>query len=206
MELRDYLKILGNSWLTIALITLAAAGLAAAWSKAQPSKYESSVTMVVNKPNTIPQRSVEYFQYDKYYSIQASSLFADTLTAWLSSPSTAQEIYVKAGLPVPDVNLKKLSRIFKPSRMQPATISLTVREDEKVEAEKLINAAVAVMQDKTTQQHEGDDPDHYFSLISGAVATAELKQDTLLNVAIGLLSGLVLSLILVFMRDYLRRS
>lgn len=206
MELRDYLKLIGRSWVTIVIISVIGAGLAVAWAATRPTKYESSVTMVVNKPNTIPQRDVDYFQYDKYYSIQASSLFADTLSSLLSSPSTAQEIYTKAGLPVPDVNLTKLGRIFKPKRSQPATITLAVTEDDKTDAEKLINAAVAVMQDKTAEQHKGDDPDHYFTLISGAVATAEVKQDMALNLVVGLLAGLILSLIIVFLRDYLRQS
>lgn len=206
MELRDYLKILGQSWLSIALITLIVAVLTAVWSVAQPIKYESAITMMVNKPNTVPQRSANYFQYDKYYSIQASSLFADTLTAWLSSPSTAKEIYEKAGLTVPNVNLKKLGRIFKPRRMPPVALSVTVTDQDLDKAEKLVNAAADVLEEKTEQQRKGDDPDHYFTLISGSVVTAEAKPDLLLNTLIGLVGGFILGLIVAFLRAYLRQA
>lgn len=206
MELRDYLKILGRSWGLILTLTILVTAATIIWTKVTPVKYDSSVTMVVNKPNTVPQRTANYFQYDKYYSIQASSLFADTLTAWLSSPSTAKEIYEKAGLEVPDVSLKKLGKIFKPRRLPPVTIGITVTDKDKDRAEKLVKAAAAIMDEKTTQQHEGDDPDHYFTLISGPVATAQNKPDMAVNIILGVLGGLILSLVIVYVREYLKQS
>lgn len=206
MELRDYLKIIGRSWPLIIGTTLVITLLVVAWSVLQPVKYESAATLVVNKPNTVPQRAANYFQYDKYYSIQASSLYADTLTAWLSSPSTSKEIYEKAGLPVPEVSLKKLGRIFKPRRLPPVTLGVTVIDTDRDKAERLVNAAVAIMEQKTEEQRKGDDPDHYFTLISSPAVTAEARQDLLLNTIIGLVGGLLAGLVAAFLKEYLRRS
>lgn len=206
MELKDYLSIIAKSWLSILFTTLAITLIVIVWSTMIPLKYESSATVVVNKPNTVPQRGASYYQYDKYYSIQASSLQADTLTAWLSSPSTAKEIYEKADLPVPDVNLKKLSRIFKPRRLPPATLNITVKDAQKERAEKLVAAAVAVLEDKTAEQRRGDDPEQQFNLISGAIVTAEAKPDKAINAALGLVAGLFFGLVIAFGGEYRRHS
>ncbi len=206
MELKDYLRMISRSWQLIIGITILVTALVLVWSVLQPVKYESSTTVVVNKPNPVSQRSVSFFQYDKYYSIQASSLFADTLTAWLSSPSTAKEIFEKAGFPVPDVNLRKMSRIFKPRRLPPATLNVTVVDKDREKAEKLVSAAVAVIEEKTEEQRKNDDPDHYFTIISGSMVTAAAKQDLLINTLVGLIGGLILGLIGGFLREYLRKQ
>lgn len=205
MELRDYLKIITKSWSTVLAFTLAFAILVAVWSVMQPIKYEAGVTIVVNKPSTVPQRSADYFQYDKYYSIQASSLFADTLTAWLSSAGTAKEIFETANLPVPDVSLRKLGRIFKPRRQPPVTLTITVKDVDRARAEKLVKAAVAVLEERTAEARKNDDPDHYFALIAGPSVIAEVRQDILLNSLIGALAGLTIGTVAVFLREYLKR-
>lgn len=206
MELRDYLKIIGKYWLTIVGLTALVTIATIAWSVTQPVKYESSIVIAVNKPNTVPQRNASYFQYDKYYSIQASSLYADTLNAWLSSAGTAKEIYEKAGYAVPDVSIKKLGRIFKARRLPPVTLGVSVVDRDKEKAEKLVTAASQVLEARTEEQRKGDDPDHYFTLINDTIVTAEAKQDVPLNTAIGLIAGLILGFIVAFLRDYLRRS
>jgi capsular polysaccharide biosynthesis protein len=206
MELRDYFKIIGKYWLTIVGVTVVITGLTVAWSVMQPVKYESSITVAVNKPNTVPQRTAAYFQYDKYYSIQASSLYADTLSAWLSSAGTTKEIYEKAGYPVPDISIKKLGREFRPRRLPPVTLSISVVNTDRAKAEKLATAAGDVLEARTEEQRRGDDPDHYFTLISDPAVTAEVRQDLALNTLIGLVAGLILGFILAFLRDYLRRS
>ncbi len=151
MELRDYIKIIGRYWITILVITLGLAAVIAIWSEVQPIKYDASATVVVNKPDTVPQRTANYFLYDKYYSIQASSLYADTLTAWLSSASTAKEIYEKAGYPVPNVSIKSLGKIFKPRRLPPVTIDIDVIDTDQSKAQKLADAAVEILNEKTQQ-------------------------------------------------------
>lgn len=206
MELRDYIKMITRAWPLILGITLAITALVVIWSVAQPVKYEASSTVVVTKPNTVPQRGANYYQYDKYYSIQASSLFADTLAAWLSSPDTAKEIYEKAGLPVPDVSLKKLSRIFKPRRQPPVTLNVTVKDQDRSKAERLVNAAVQVMNDRVTEQRQNDDADHYFNLMSGSTVVAAAKQDHLVNALLGLIGGLIVGLVIAFLREYLRQK
>lgn len=204
MELKDYLRIIGRWWSTILGIAAGVTLLVMAWTVYRPVKYESSVALVVNKPNPVPQSGANYFQYDKYYSIQASSLFADTLAAWLSSPSTAKEIYEKADLAVPDVSLKKLSRIFKPRQLPPVTLNVTVKDRDGAKAERLVKAAASVIKEKTDEQLKSDNPEHHFIIIEGRTVTAPARPDFLLNTLVGLIAGLIIGLGTAFLREYLK--
>lgn len=205
MELKDYLKIVGRSWASIITITLVIGLATLVWSFMLPVKYESAVTVAVNKPNPVPQRAAQFYQYDKFYSIQASSLFADTLTAWLSSPGTTKEIFEKAALPVPEVSLRKLGKIFKPRRLPPVTLGITVIDRDKEKAERLVRAAVSVIDDKTAESRKNDDPDHFFTIIAGPIVTAENRPDININTLIGLIGGWLAGLVYVFIREYLRK-
>jgi capsular polysaccharide biosynthesis protein len=206
MELRDYLQLIRKSWLMIAVMALIVSVGSALWAQLQPVKYEASATIVVTKPNTVPQRSANYFQYDKYYSIQASGLYADTLAAWLSSAGTAEEIFIKAGYPVPSTSIKKLGRIFKPRRQPPVTITLNLVDPDRDKAQKLVNAAVTIMKEKTDLQQKTDDPENYFNIINGPTVLAEVRPDLVINTGVGLLAGLVLGFIVAFLREYLRQE
>jgi capsular polysaccharide biosynthesis protein len=206
MELKDYLRIIGRSWSLILGITAIVAILTILWSVLQPVKYESSQTLVVTKPNTVPQRAASYYQYDKYYSLQASSLYADTLASWLADPGTAKDIFEKAGYPVPAVNLRKLSRIFKPQQYPPVTLRVTAKDQDRNKAEKLVKTAAKVASDKTDQQNKGDDPDHYFAIIAGSPVTVQVKQDMPINGLLGLIAGLIIGSMTAFLKDYLRKE
>lgn len=205
MELKDYLRIIAKWWSTILGLTVIINLLIIAWTIFQPVKYESSVAIVINKPNLVPQSGASYFQYDKYYSIQASSLYADTLAAWLASPSTAEEIYIKAGLAVPDLSLKKLSRIFKPRQLPPVTLNVTVKDRDKAKAELLVNTAARVLEEKATEQGRDDSTEHRFTIIKGKTVTASAKPDFVLNTLAGLIAGLIIGLGSAFLREYLKK-
>lgn len=206
MELRDYLLIIKKSWGLIVWITLLITIATIIWSVTQPIKYEAGVTIVVNKSNPVPQRNANFFQYDKYYSIQASSLQADTLAAWLTGPGTAQEIFAKAGYVVPDESLKKLGRIFKPRQLPPVTLIITLTDKDKTKAEKLVQATVTLLDEKTKEQRKNDDPDNYFSIISGPTVVAQAKQDLLVNTLLALLGGAIVGLIVAYLKHYLKES
>ncbi len=203
MELKDYMRIIAKSWSTIFGVAVVIALITIAWTLLQTPKWDASNTIVVNKANPVPQRGASYYQYDKYYSIQASSLYADTLGAWLSSPDTATEIYLTAGLPVPSVSLKKLAKIFKPRQQPPVTLNITVTDRDKTKAQTLVNAAVKVISSKVEKQRKADDPDQYFTLISGRTVVAENKQDIVVNTLLGLIGGLMVGFITAFLREYL---
>lgn len=205
MELRDYLKIITRSAGLIASMAVLFAVLAGIWSVRQPIRYESNAIIVVDKPTIAPAGATEY-QYDKYYALEASDLFADTLAVWLASPSTVQRIYTAAGYEVPEISLKKMARIFKVNRQPTSNVIVTIADTDETKSRKLIDAAVAVTDEYVISQRNDEDPSQFFTIDAGETVTGVLKQNTVINVILGLLAGLILGMILAFLRAYLKQK
>lgn len=204
MELKDYLKIITSSWSFILGVTVVTTLVFTIWSIMQPLRYDASNTIVVHKPDQVAQKTAAFYQYDKYYSIQASSLYADILASWLASPDTAKEIFEQADYPVPDVSLKKLTKIFKPRRQPPVTISVTIRDQDKEKAERLVNGAIEVLKNKVTLQQSNEVVGENFAIFNGKTIVVPARVDLLLNMVLGLIAGLLLGFTAAFTRQYLR--
>lgn len=194
MELSLYWQIIKDRLKLIVTVLLIVWLGTAGYIVSQPTKYEASVTIAVNKPNPVSAREVSYFQYDKYYSLQASSLYADTLAAWLASPGTAQEIFQTAELPVPNISLKKLAKIFKPRRLPQVTLVVNVSDQDPERATRLIKAVVTTMNRKTAESQQNDNSDNYFNLLADTPVVAKVKTDYPLTIAISTLAGLIIGL------------
>lgn len=203
MELKDYFKIIKQSLaVIIALFVLGGLG-GYLWAKKQPIKYETSASAVVDKPSTAAAAG-ETYRYDKYYALQASGLFADSLAAWLSSPSGVHEAYEKAGLPVPEISLKKLSQTFRVNREPTSSLVVSIVDTDQSRSEKLANAAMSALEEQLTAQRSDEDPDQFFTLAKNQVVTGKVKASPAVNSVLGALGGLILGLIYAFGRAYLK--
>src|SRR3990167_824099 len=137
MELREYFRIIGRYKIIFwGVVILALAGTIL-FTKLQPKSYLASTTITVNKASSLKQSQVNYYLFDNYYNVQSSGLFSQIITSWFSSPALVKEIYSKADISLPPVSQKKLAKIFKAVRQEPATINISVTNSNKEEAEKL---------------------------------------------------------------------
>src|SRR3989304_7622343 len=111
MELREYLRIIGKYqkvfWATVIIVIMAAFLM----TKYQPQSFLASTTLTVNKSSSLKQSQVDYYLFDNYYNVQSSGLFSQIVTSWFESPALVKEIYAKAGLDLPSVPQKKLSKV-----------------------------------------------------------------------------------------------
>lgn len=203
MELRDYLKIINQSIAVIISLFIIGSLAGYLWAKKQPIKYETSASAVVDKPSTAAAAGDTY-RYDKYYALQASGLFADSLAAWLSSPSGVYEAYEKAGLPVPDISLKKLSQTFRVNREPTSSLVVSIVDTDQLRGEKLANAAISAMEEQLIAQRSDEDPDQFFTLAKNQVVSGKVKVNPAVNLVLGALGGLILGLIYAFGRAYLK--
>lgn len=203
MELREYLAIIGKrSWLFITVILLITMGTYL-FTVSQPKSYDaSSFVNVVVKQST--EQKPDYYDYDNYYSLQASSLFADTIIAWLKDPSNVIKIYNQAQIERPDIKLNNFSRLIKTRKNNPATVQVMFNHKDKLIAESLINTTVKFIEDKTNQWAQQDlIKDVYID--NSQPIVIEYKPSVLLNTVIGFVAGIVLGLALVFFVEYLKK-
>lgn len=204
MELRDYLKIISKRiWLFISVVVVVLAGTYI-FTITQPVTYDGSTLLnVVVKKSADAQSN--YYDYDNYYAIQGSSLFADTIVAWLGDPSNVYDIYSLAGLSKPDISSKNLSKLITAQKKPPASVIVNFNSTDKDKVEKLMNAINEFVVNKTgTWSKEGLMENLHVDY--SAPVVIEHKPSILTNMLIGLAAGIVLGLALVFFVDYMKRK
>lgn len=203
MELREYFKIIGrHKTIFLGLIILTTL-LTFIFTKTRPQSFLASTTLTVNKSSVLRQSQVDYYLFDNYYNIQSSGLFSQIVASWFESPAVVKEIYSKAEISLPQVSQKKLSKVFKAVREEPAIINVSLSGSDKVEIEKLVNAAAAVMQEKTNELGKSD-KESIYDIVKFAPIVNEITPNIWLNTVIGFLAGIILGAILALAIEYFR--
>ncbi len=202
MELRDYFKIIGKYFKIFIVIVILAGAAALILTKTQPTTYTASTTFTVNKNSVLKQSEIQYYLFDNYYNVQSAGLFSQIVTTWFESPALVKEIYQKAGTDVPNVSQKKLSKTFKAVRQEPATINVTISGTDKEQLDKLINAAAAVLQEKTNEL--GKNNDSFYEIAKFTPIVTKDNPSLPLNTAIGLLAGVLIGAIVALGIDYFK--
>lgn len=202
MELRDYLKIISKRIWILVVVTLVVTLGSYLFTASKPITFEGSTSInVVIKQSTTSKP--DFYQYDNYYSIQASSLFADTVVDWLQDPSNVESIYSQANVNKSILNLKDYSELITAKKKLPATVTLTIDAEDSATVGSLIDSTTKFVQDKTTSwNREGLVKDIY--LDNSKALVVEVKPPVTTNTALGLIIGLALGLAILFFVDYLK--
>src|SRR3990167_9592573 len=187
MELREYSKIIGKYKFIFWGIVIVAVLGTIIFTKMQPQSFLASTALTVNKGSALKQSEVNYYLYDNYYNVQSSSLFSQIVTSWFGSPAVVKEIYTRAGIDLPNVSQRALSKTFKAVRVEPATINVSLSGADKEKNEKLINAAAEVMQDMTNELGRSD-RENVYDIVKFAPIISETSPNLWLNTIIGLIA------------------
>jgi len=193
-----------KSWMFVAGATLVFVVIVVGVIAASKPKFDTNVTLTIDRPNPINQQDVNYYLYDNYYTQQSSGLFADTIINWMQSPGVVQAIYTRAALPVPPVrNVTLLGKIFTVRKYPPATVSITYRSTDNQQGRALMEAATKELQE---QANAFSQKNHNDQLVLHATApvSAEVKPFWVLDVLIAVVIGLLFSTFAIFLREYLR--
>jgi capsular polysaccharide biosynthesis protein len=205
MELREYFRIIGRYWKLFWGVVIIFSVGAYLFSAYQPKTYLASTSATVNKGSAVTQSQVNYYLYDNYYNVQSSLYFSQIVVSWFSSPAVIKEVYDKAEVPVPAISQSKLPKMFKTIRQEPATINISTVNASRDDAEKLVNAAAEVMQEKSNELGRTDKENVYDIVKFGTIVT-DNKADVALNTIIGLIIGVLLGAVLSLGVEYFRKK
>lgn len=201
MELRQSITIIRQSfgWVIGTALVTGAAALAVALSS--PEQFDTSLAFAINRINK--QETVDY-QFDGYYAIQASDLFAQTITSWLTTPSILLEIYQRADVDPDIASLSSFSGRFTTKKYSSQNIGVRFIERDKHTAEKISAAIIAVLQAKTATINQTADAKALFEIVGSSPVIVATKPSPVLSTIIGLLVGAAVAGLLVFLRHYFR--
>ncbi|MBI5467103.1 MAG: hypothetical protein HY975_02720 [Candidatus Kerfeldbacteria bacterium] len=201
MEFRDYIKIYWAQRWFIFVLTGIAVVAAVAIAATRPVMTGVSMSFAINRTN---KEATTQYQYDGYYALQASDLFAQTVVSWFSTPSVLREVYDQANLDPEIQSLNSLPSRFsvKKYSAQNIVVRYTERDDER--ANKLADALKTVMEDKASQLNQTTDGKSIFEIVAGAPVVAAAHPNIWLAGAVALVLGLALALFIAAARHFLR--
>ncbi len=201
MEMKEYLKIIKKN-LKLILAVGAVAGLSAfLFSSFQPVEYETSLSILISKNKT---QETDDFKYDGYYALQAGEILADTIVEWTKSPAAVNAIYQEAEVSGNFGSIKSYTKKFTAKKMSSQHIEIKFDSDSKESAEKISSAVVKTINDKIKTLEENSEEEISFSVSGESPIIVEKNPDASLNLFIGLISGLILGVFMVFGKEYFR--
>lgn len=158
----------------------------------RPDTYTTSLAFTVNRINK--QATTEY-QFDGYYALQASDLFAETVVSWFLTPSVIVEMYDRAGLDPQAESLGSLTSRFKIKKYSSQNIVVKFTSLTNEEASKLSDAVVAVVEEKAAALNQSADRKALFEAAGSKPVIVQDSKGTLLAGVVGIVLGTFLSLL-----------
>ncbi len=199
MELKDYVKIIGlRFWLFVLVVIVTMLG-AYFFTVSQPEAFDGSAVIYVNKKSDQPEAGD--FEYDKYYAIQASSLMANTIVNWLADPSNVIKIYDNANLDLPTEKLNKLAKVINVKKSDPAAIKVTASSTNESNVYNLISSTKDFTEKRLNSDIVNGSAENFYLTFSD-ITVLRRQKSVVMNTFIGLISGIVLGLALVFLVEY----
>lgn len=193
LELRQYWAIIRKRWILVITIPIIAAIVSALVSLfVLTPKYEASTTLLVNQQTTDPQLSIS--------EISANQALINTYTAIIKSATVADAVIEQLHLPYTAAQLDGMITVTSPTQSQVIQVSVvSPSEDTSVQianslAHTFQQKALNIMQVQNVQ------------IVDPAVQPAKaspVKPNKKLNVAIAFILGLMVSIGIAFLMEYL---
>ena len=199
MELKEYLKIIKKNSRLIIIIGITTAVSAFVFSVAQPIEYETSLSLSIIKDKT---QTTDDFKYDGYYALQTGEIVVNSIEQWLKSPEIVNAIYEEAEMNQDFKNIKSYTKKFIAQKMSPQYVEVKFKSSTKEEAEKISVAVVEIINNRVEKLKKASEQEVSFLVSSGKPVIVESEADAILNLIIGLISGLALGIFWVFLRRY----
>lgn len=203
MELKDYLKALNQHKTMIIGLTILVALAFWLFAVYQPVVYDASIAFNINR--TAKQKTTDY-QYDGYYAIQASNLFAQTIMSWLMTPSFLLEVYQQAGVEPSIDYLDKFANRFQTKKFSPQNVAVRFKERDEATAQKISQALISTIEQKAQESNKTSEGDSLFQVIGSEPVIVPYRMDAKIATAIGAVIGLMLGCFLAYLAWYFKRE
>lgn len=200
MQLQQQSRILRDARWWIVLVTLLAGVAALTFAMIRPVVYNTVVSfeiVPVNRPV-----STDY-QYGAYYELKASELYVQHLMSLFLSPAIVEEVYTTAGIGYRIDSMSRFTNRFATKQYSAQQFVVQFGDQSREAAERLGTALTTVV-----QQHAAIsgaiNQQQIFSVLPQAPVIAAERTHPAIATLIGILAGLLLSIVLVYIREYFR--
>jgi len=200
MEIHTHISILKRAKWFIILFTLAVGISAFVFAIYRPVSYEAVVSfdvVLVNRPVTTD------YQYGAYYDLKAAEIYTQHLMSWMLTPAVVEQVYQEAGVGYEIDSIPAFTNRFKTHQYSAQNFDVSFHDYSKDTAQKLAKAvAVVISQRSDITGSVNDQP--VFTVHPLDPVVAEDMLDPWFITLIGFLSGALVSVVLVYLREYIR--
>jgi capsular polysaccharide biosynthesis protein len=200
MEMRSHARLLANSKWFILLLTVATGVAALVFGVVRPVTYKAVVSFDVAFPTR--QETLDY-QYGAYYELKAAEIFVQHLMSSLRTPAVVEQIYQEAGLGYEIDSISRFTNRFQAKQYSAQNFSVTFTDRNRETAETLATAVVTVVEKRAKKAGTIED-EPAFAVTGLKPVVAESEFNLVIVTLVGILAGLVSSIILVYLREYFR--
>lgn len=201
MELKEHLKIYKNYKWFILVFAVAVAVAAFVFVMRKPDTYtiaESFQVQLTNRPATSD------YQYGAYYDLKGAEMFTQHAMSWLMTPAFIQEVYAEAGLGTDVEELSSYTSRFKAKQYSSQNFYVSFTDYSAEQGRKIGEALGRVMEKESLTVDTNLAGASYFEIqASDPVVVKNVINPWLIGL-VGMLAGLVLSITLVYLREYFR--
>lgn len=199
-ELNQVLKILTKHLRLIVVLTLLGGFLGFGYTYIGGEKYEALSTIYIKR--AADQNANSYYSYDGYYAQQVSKEYTDTVLGLLKTIDP----YREAASRISNYSPSEIFGLTKAKKVSSQVIELRVRNKDEFEAKKVLTALVDGLTAKISELNQTGDRKISIESVSSQPLTQLNKNQTLINVSIGFLSGLVIALFSLSLSYYFKPS
>lgn len=198
MELRDYIRVLRKNWLLIVVITLVGLGAAAGYSLTRTPTYESTSKVFVSAQGT---SSVAELQQGNSFTQARVSTYVSLVT----TQTVLVPVIGELGLNVSSEELA--AKVDASAALNTLIINITVADPDPVLAAELADA-IAESLAQTVEAIEkpasgAESPVRLTQVQQAQVASSPASPNVPVNLALGFLVGLALSIGIAVLREVL---
>lgn len=199
MELREHWKtVSAHKWFVLGFAVFV--GVAAFFfSLYRPEVYRVTVSfdvMAENRPATSD------YQYGAYYDLKAAEIFTQNVMSWLITPAVVVDVYRTADVGYSIDNIDTFTNRFTTKQLAAQNFTVAFSDTSRTNGEKLAQAIVKVVEARSQEALTDQDGQPLFQVVGSEPVIAQSNFGSTTTTAVGVVVGLVLAIILVYLRKY----
>ena len=202
MELREYTKIIKEGGLLITVLAVGLGGLGFFVSSKLPPTYTASLTLYVKRQAT--EAREDYYTFDGYYSQQAAEKFTETAVGFLKSKYILLASAKLADLSTDQESLEQLESSIQIKQVAPQLVSLEVNKEEAEAAKTSCTALAQATTERINLLNQTGDKAISVDLLNPEPLVEKNAPKVILNSLVGILTGILLASLYIFLKEYFR--
>jgi capsular polysaccharide biosynthesis protein len=200
MELKEIKKTLSKNkfLLVISAFIGLALGVVLYYS---PTKYISTGSFYVGREI---DKSDEFFSYEGYYAQQTAVMYTNSVMSLAESFDVKKSALDDMGLPYNNKNVRILERALKIKKSGPQTITISTKHFDKDTSESMFRSISKSLVKISENLNKSGDNSLFIQQVSTEPLVKEVYKSFYIYSFVGLLSGLIVGLFYLCLREYFK--